>query len=245
MITLEGYVYSITNIENGKKYIGSTVNYEKRHRAHLNGLRGSYHDNRLLQQDFDIYGEDSFVFEIICKTDSEEERFRIEANLIQQFRTFEFDNGYNLSTDGRGKYIITEKTREKMRQNTIGENNPFYGKSHTEEVKANLSEKAKQRTGSKNSFYGKSHTEESKDKIRKTIQKKVESGWESPQKGVPKTKEAIRNNTLAQPTRIGVHAEGKDYISLAACSKDLGIHSATIKRRAENPDYPNYYYLNK
>lgn len=242
---MEGYVYSITNISNGKQYIGSTVNYEKRERAHLNGLRGSYHDNRLLQQDFDTYGEDSFVFEIICKTESEEERFQIEANLIQQLKTFEFDNGYNLSTDGRGKYILTEETREKMRQNSVGKNNPFYGQRHTEEVKSILSEKAKQRTGSKNHFYGKNHTEESKDKFRKTFQEKVESGWESPQKGVPKTEEAIRNNTLAQSKRIEVHAEGKDYISLAACSKDLGIHIATIKRRAENPDYPNYYYLNK
>lgn len=117
---MEGYVYSITNIDNGKKYIGSTVNYNKRKRAHLNGLRGSYHDNRLLQQDFDAYGEDSFVFKIICKTESEEERFQIEENLIKQFKTFEFDNGYNLSIDGRGKYILTEETREKMRQNTIG-----------------------------------------------------------------------------------------------------------------------------
>ena len=66
-------------------------------------------------------------------------------------------------------------------QNT-GENNPFYGKHHSEETKkkmseANkgrefskqhkekLSEQAKNKTGSKNPFYGKHHSEESKLKI--------------------------------------------------------------------------------
>lgn len=242
---MEGYVYSITNIVNGKKYIGSTVDFDKRKRKHLNGLKGSYHENRLLQRDFDTYGEGTFVFEVLHETESEDERFNIEESIIQRLKTFEQDRGYNLTTDGRGKYILTEETREKMRQNTLGENNPFYGKTHTEETKMILSEKAKERTGERNPFYGKQHTEESKQKIRDAIQEKVNNGIQSPLKGVPKTPEAIYNNTMAQPKRIGVHAEGKDYVSLAACSKDLGIHRATIKRRAENPDYPNYYYLNK
>lgn len=242
---MEGFVYSITNIENGKKYIGSTINFDKRKKQHLNGLKGSYHENRLLQRDFDIYGESSFVFEIICETESEDERFKIEESIIQKLKTFEQDVGYNLSIDGRGKYILTEKTREKMRQNSLGENNPFYGKTHTEETKLIMSEKAKERTGERNPFYGKKHTEESKQKIRDTIQKKVNNGIQSPLKGVPKTPEAVYNNTIAQPKRIEVHAEGKDYVSLSACSKDLGIHRNTIKKRALSPDYPNYYYLNK
>lgn len=245
VIFLEGVVYSITNINNGKKYIGSTVDYKKRVRAHINGLKGSYHENRLLQEDFDTYGENSFKFEILHETSSEDDRYKMEESTIHRLRTFEPDIGYNLSTDGRGKYLISDETRERMRQNSLGENNPFYGKNHTPEVLKIMSEKASERTGDKNPFYGKEHTEESKQKIRDTVKEKVDNGWESPQKGVPKTAEAIYNNTMAQSKRIEVHAEGKDYVSLAACSKDLGIHIATVKRRASSNDYPNYYYLNK
>ena len=68
-----------------------------------------------------------------------------------------------------------------------GENNPFYGKHHSEETKkkmseANkgrefskqhkekLSEQAKNKTGSKNPFYGKHHSDDTKEQIR---QKKI------------------------------------------------------------------------
>jgi len=44
-----------------------------------------------------------------------------------------------------------------------GENNPFYGKTHTEETKKLISIKNKEyNILNKNSFYGKKHTEESK-----------------------------------------------------------------------------------
>ena len=48
-----------------------------------------------------------------------------------------------------------------------GKGNPFYGKTHTQEVKEALSELAKNRTGELNPFYGKRHSEETKRKIAK------------------------------------------------------------------------------
>jgi flagellar motor protein MotB/predicted GIY-YIG superfamily endonuclease len=40
-------------------------------------------------------------------------------------------------------YIISEETREKLRKNSLGTNNPFYGKTHTNETKNKISEKNK------------------------------------------------------------------------------------------------------
>lgn len=238
-----GHVYSITNIENNKMYVGSTVEYEKRKRAHLNGLRGSYHDNRKLQEDFNIYGEDAFKFNILHEAQTEEERFNVESDIIQSLGTYK--NGYNLSVDGRGRYIITEATREKMRENTIGENNPFYGKTHSEETIEILSEKASKRTGEANSFYGKKHSEEAKERMRHSWKELRESGWIDPQKGVPKTEEEKKKNMLSQPNRKPVHAEGKVYQSMSECSKDLGIVITTVRNRIKNENYPDYYYLDK
>ena len=72
---MEGIVYMIVNTKNNRMYIGSTVEYEKRFRSHINGLRGGYHDNRKIQEDFEEFGEDAFKFSVLCETQSEDERF--------------------------------------------------------------------------------------------------------------------------------------------------------------------------
>ena len=67
---------------------------------------------------------------------------------------------------GRKRKPFSPEHIEKLRQRGLGENNPFYGKKHTEESKE------KQRLlmvgrydGKKNPFYGKSHSEETKKKM--------------------------------------------------------------------------------
>jgi predicted GIY-YIG superfamily endonuclease len=40
-------------------------------------------------------------------------------------------------------YVMSEETREKLRKNSLGTNNPFYGKTHTNETKNKISEKNK------------------------------------------------------------------------------------------------------
>lgn len=138
-----GYVYMIQNVVNNKIYIGSTANYDMRKKSHIRSLKGGYHDNRLLQEDFNLYGEDSFKIKQLCIANSEEERFKIEASLIGALETYK--NGYNLTVDGKGRYILTDETRLKMSINTTGSNNPFYGKTHTEETRRKLSDNAKKK----------------------------------------------------------------------------------------------------
>src|SRR5699024_3598362 len=135
-------VYMRINKSDGKKYIGSTVDYKKRVRSHLNGLRGGYHENEKLQKDFDVYGEESFEFEIVHHvTDgNSDKRFRLEAELIKFYNSYE--SGYNRSYDGRGRYIITDQIRKRMSERTSGENNPFYGKTHTAETRKIMSKLA-------------------------------------------------------------------------------------------------------
>lgn len=58
-------VYKITCIVNGKFYIGSSINFKIRWRDHLSELRRGIHDNPHLQNAFNKYGEEAFLFEII------------------------------------------------------------------------------------------------------------------------------------------------------------------------------------
>ncbi len=55
-------VYAIVNVMNGKRYIGSTVNFQGRTQIHRNELRRGLHSNRYLQAAWNKYGEDAFVF---------------------------------------------------------------------------------------------------------------------------------------------------------------------------------------
>lgn len=234
-------IYSIKNIKNNKEYIGSTVNYNKRCRSHLNALLGEYHTNYKLQEEFKLFGEENFEFSILAETESEEERYQLEEKYIVERKSFE--NGYNLTVDGRGKYVISDETREKMRRNNMGKNNPFYGKKHTEETRAKISEAASRRVGDLNPFYGKKHTEEAKAKISASWAKLKEDGWQNPQKGVPKTEEAVYNNMMAQPKRKVVVAAGKEYPSISAAAKGIGCARTTIRNRINSESFPDYYYV--
>lgn len=69
----------------------------------------------------------------------------------------------SLSEKRRGK-SLTEEHKIKIGQKQFGENNHFYGKSHSDETKKVISEKAKSRNtnGENNAFFGRTHSEETK-----------------------------------------------------------------------------------
>jgi len=58
-------IYTITNKMNGHRYVGSAVDLEKRFRDHRNHLRNQTHCNAYLQNAWNKYDEDVFLFEVL------------------------------------------------------------------------------------------------------------------------------------------------------------------------------------
>lgn len=60
-------IYEIKNKTTGRVYIGRARTVKERLSSHRYNLRANKHVNKLLQSDWNKYGEDDFVFSIIEK----------------------------------------------------------------------------------------------------------------------------------------------------------------------------------
>lgn len=58
-------IYKIENLVNGKCYIGSSVNIEKRWSVHVAALKKQRHHSKRLQSSWDKHGRDMFCFSIL------------------------------------------------------------------------------------------------------------------------------------------------------------------------------------
>ena len=89
-------VYKITNTVNGKFYIGSSKNIDKRWSEHIRELNKNSHANIYLQNAWNEYGEDKFKFEIIEECD-EDIRLKKEQEYLETLMPFNrVGNGYNI-----------------------------------------------------------------------------------------------------------------------------------------------------
>ena len=64
-------IYTITNIANGKIYIGQAIDIFDRWIEHKCSLRNQYFENDRLQKAWNKYGEESFKFEVLEQWDKE------------------------------------------------------------------------------------------------------------------------------------------------------------------------------
>lgn len=170
------YVYKISNLVNGKIYIGkhSTDNLD-------DNYMGSGHRLHLA---YAKYGLENFKKEVIDYYTSEVELNQGEIYWIAKFNSTNPEIGYNLTYGGDG-VIPTEEVKRKIsealkgrqlseehKQNLKGKPSPKKGSHLTEEHKQKISEVNR---GENNGMYNKRHSEESKQKISEA--KKGKESW--------------------------------------------------------------------
>lgn len=153
-------IYKVTNLINDKIYVGQNKKNNPNY----------YRSGKLIKRAVKKYGKDNFKKEILCECNSLSELNEKEIFWISELNSMNNEIGYNLEAGGsdrflnkkrtKGDYTFTEEHKKniskgmkglpknkkhkenisKNHHNVSGENNPMYGKNHTDEIKQFMSD---------------------------------------------------------------------------------------------------------
>ena len=169
-------IYGIENIINGKVYGGQAIDFKNRKKYHFNILKNNKHKNSHLQNAYNKYGKESFIFKILIYCEPFE-LTRYEQFFVDYYKSFGLSYNIRECVDSNLGFHHSEESKKKMSIAKSGENNYNFGKHHTEETKRKISKANSGKnnpmygnhcfSGKNNPFYGKQHSEETKEKISK------------------------------------------------------------------------------
>lgn len=209
---------------NGKVYIGITMTDP---RKRWNGGSG-YRKQPKIYNAIQYYGWRNIAHEVLCTGLSKAEAEAEEIRLIAQYNSTK--NGYNVEHGGntigthseetkrkigkgnrKKKKPCSEEQKQHLREINSGANNYFYGKHHTEEVKAEHAAFMKGNQYAK----GLKHSDEFKAWKSKQMHEKYKDG------GNPRCKRVIG---------IDEHGDVVECASLRIAAKEVGVCPATMHR---------------
>ena len=142
-------IYKIACIENGKFYIGSTVNKNQRWARHRKDLRAGVHKNKNMQSSWTKYGEAAFVFTVVEEVADQVLLMQVEQRHLDAYvgQSECFNHNKFADAPWRGKSgaetpmygrKASPETLERMRIAMSGSNNANWGKTTPSEVVAKI-----------------------------------------------------------------------------------------------------------
>jgi group I intron endonuclease len=195
-----GVIYKITS-PSGKLYVGKTYNLKQRIACHkCSTKKGS---SVILHNSIRKYGWDAHKLEVIEEVPDEQLDER-EMFWIAELKTYCYKNpmGLNMTLGGDGQrstWMHKTERREWYRNRYSGVGNPFYGKTHSEEVRKFISKSS--------SNWNKLH------------------GVRVPDWGAEKGWQKVRRPVVCYDTEGNFVGE---YISIVETAKKLGIPKGAV-----------------
>jgi group I intron endonuclease len=203
-------VYIIKNTVNGKVYIGSSQDVERRWRRHRNDLNGLKHHSRHLQRAWTLDGADAFVF-IIAVTGEESELLELEQKVLTQYQAHDPSFGYNVSAivGSRRGVKHSDEVREKMRAaaKNRAPKDDAYKARHSEAMKQAHKE-------------GRLFSEEHRRKISQSQKGRKRS---------PETIQRMRDN-CGSPATVFVDVDGT-LMTVKEAAAFYGINESSMRKR--------------
>jgi group I intron endonuclease len=222
-------IYRITNMANGKYYIGSADSFARREWQHKYDLRKGVHKNPRLQAAWNKYGEDMFVFEVVEQVPDGEDQLVWEDRWLKEHVGQELCYNINtLATAPRLGLTLSEESKEQLSKNRkgkgSGKDHYRYGKTVSEEVRKKISDAQKGRPSPRK---GKKMSEQGRLKVAASVKRGADSIFYG--------KRPVNADDLKKPI-IAVLPDRttKEFESLTYIRDILGISITTIIRACKS-----------
>ena len=219
-------IYKITNLKNGKSYVGQSTDIEKRFRQHL-GKNATGHGEKFAE-DLKRYGKTAFSLQVLeeCEKDRLLELEHIYINKIKpEYNEVRFgekrDSVFRMKVSkGVKKWWeqLDDETKKKVKSNLTG---PKIGHNVSDETKEKL----------RQANLGKKQSKETIEKRKISLKTRFEK---TPKDGSGHFKKVGCEN-------------GITYESVKACAEHLNVHPSTVssalKRKNKVRGYKVWYVV--
>ncbi len=159
-------IYKIQNKVDNKTYIGKSSDIYTRWYNHKNKLKSGSHENSYLQNAWNKYGAENFLFEVLEISERSDHLPILESYWISYLDCLNRQFGYNIESVSPNTFqkTISEETRSKL--SLAGK-----GRTHSDITKRKMSNALMGNTR----WLGKRHTDDTKNKISKAQKGKIVS----------------------------------------------------------------------
>lgn len=167
-------VYRITNLVNGKCYIGQSSNIPGRWRDHKAKARAGAkgHLYAAMRQ----YSIEMFSFEVLEKELDREKLNVLEIQYIKKYQSFDPAKGYNKTLGGRDEFTFSDEARLVMSELKQGVPKSEEHKKHISQAKAGVTFSEDHCKKISEALIGRQHAAETKLKISRSMKTKSKAG---------------------------------------------------------------------
>lgn len=160
-------IYKITNLVNGKVYIGASKNIESRWSNHRRNVKSPIHS------DLEALGEENFKFEVLIEC-PEDMLCQWERDMICLYDSDDPEKGYNDKNDRPYSLKASESLKGKPTWNRgLKMNRPAWNRGipHSEETRRKMSETRKGKPSPRKGKPGTPRSEETRRKMSESHKK--------------------------------------------------------------------------